>query len=170
MCAWIDFPRKAAADNAAHPQNVPPFSKKATRTAFPHNPFNPPMYSPPPPRASKPTNQLLNSTCTTHQTINQQHLYPTVLRISKLVTYNQARGIFGFTESDSCGKVAFPAVQAAPSFSAAFPVPLKGARDMPCLIPCAIDQASTRKCVDADYPQPTTLNQTSTRFPSDPYP
>lgn len=69
-----------------------------------------------------------------------QHLYPTVLKIQKLVTFNQARGIFGFTESDSCGKIAFPAVQAAPSFPSSFPVPLKGCLDMPCLIPCAIDQ------------------------------
>jgi tryptophanyl-tRNA synthetase len=69
-----------------------------------------------------------------------QHLYPTVLRIQKLVTFNQARGIFGFTESDSCGKIAFPAVQAAPSFASSFEVPLKGSKEMPCLIPCAIDQ------------------------------
>jgi hypothetical protein len=31
-------------------------------------------------------------------------------------------------------------VQAAPSFPACFPVPLKGSTEMPCLIPCAIDQ------------------------------
>ena len=77
------------------------------------------------------------------------HLYPTVLKIQKLVTFNQARGIFGFTESDSCGKIAFPAVQAAPSFVSSFPVVLGrgrkggkegGKEDMACLIPCAIDQ------------------------------
>lgn len=56
------------------------------------------------------------------------------------MTFNQARGIFGFTESDSIGKQAFPAIQAAPSFSRAFPIPLKGEPNMPCLIPCAIDQ------------------------------
>ncbi|CAN0404194.1 unnamed protein product, partial [Scytosiphon promiscuus] len=32
------------------------------------------------------------------------------------------------------------AVQAAPSFSSAFPIPLGGTPDRPCLIPCAIDQ------------------------------
>jgi tryptophanyl-tRNA synthetase len=42
--------------------------------------------------------------------------------------------------SDNIGKSAFPAVQAAPSFSSAFEVPLKGIEKMPCLIPCAIDQ------------------------------
>jgi tryptophanyl-tRNA synthetase len=69
-----------------------------------------------------------------------QHLYPTVLNIQRLVTYNQSRGIFGFNESDNIGKQAFPAVQAAPAFSACFPVVLNGAKDMPCLIPQAIDQ------------------------------
>ena len=58
----------------------------------------------------------------------------------RLVTYNQVRGIFGFTESHNIGCQAFPAVQAAPSFSSAFPIPLGGTPDRPCLIPCAIDQ------------------------------
>ncbi|CAN0090912.1 unnamed protein product, partial [Discosporangium mesarthrocarpum] len=58
----------------------------------------------------------------------------------RFVTYNQVRGIFGFTDSHNIGCMAFPAVQAAPSFSKAFPIPLAGAPNMPCLIPCAIDQ------------------------------
>ena len=69
-----------------------------------------------------------------------QHMYPTVLKIQKLTTYNQARAIFGFTMSDNIGKSSFPAVQAAPAFPSCFPIPLKGATNMPCLIPCAIDQ------------------------------
>ena len=67
-------------------------------------------------------------------------LYPTALRIQKLTTYNQAKAIFGFTGSDNVGKSAYTAVQAAASFSSAFQVPLNGAKNMPCLIPCAIDQ------------------------------
>ena len=69
-----------------------------------------------------------------------QHLYPTVLKIQKLTTYNQAKAIFGFTMSDNIGKSSFPAVQAAPAFSSSFDIPLKGSANMPCLIPCAIDQ------------------------------
>eukprot|EP00752_Nemacystus_decipiens_P005636 g5100.t1 len=69
-----------------------------------------------------------------------QHMYPVVLKIQKLVTHNQVRGIFGFTDSHNIGCQAFPAVQAAPSFSSAFPIPLGGGSDRPCLIPCAIDQ------------------------------
>ena len=68
------------------------------------------------------------------------HMYPTILEIQKRVTFNQVRGIFGFTESASIGRVAFPAVQAAPSFSRSFNIPLKGQKNMHCLIPCAIDQ------------------------------
>lgn len=69
-----------------------------------------------------------------------KHMYPTVLKIQKLTTYNQSRAIFGFSMSDNIGKSAFPAVQAAPSFSDTFSIPLKGVKNMPCLIPCAIDQ------------------------------
>jgi len=67
-------------------------------------------------------------------------MYPTILLIEKAVTASQAKGIFGFVDSDNIGKFSFPAIQAAPSFSSAFPVVLHGKRNMPCLIPCAIDQ------------------------------
>ncbi|KAF0695044.1 Aste57867_14102 [Aphanomyces stellatus] len=67
-------------------------------------------------------------------------LYPQILKIQKCVTYNQVRGIFGFTGSDNIGKSAFPAVQASPSFPQTFPIPFSGRTDLRCLIPCAIDQ------------------------------
>jgi len=69
-----------------------------------------------------------------------QHMYPMIVKIQRCVTFNQARGIFGFTDSDNIGRQAFPAVQACPSFPATFEVPLKGSKTMPCFIPCAIDQ------------------------------
>ncbi|DBA02423.1 TPA: hypothetical protein N0F65_008637 [Lagenidium giganteum] len=69
-----------------------------------------------------------------------QHMYPQILKVQKCVTYNQVRGIFGFTGSDNIGKSAFPAVQAVPSFSETFPIPLKGLQGLRCLIPQAIDQ------------------------------
>ena len=67
------------------------------------------------------------------------HMYPLVCEIQKRVTLNQARGIFGFEGQDAIGKIAFPAIQAAPSFSRCFPVVL-GHPNAWCLIPCAIDQ------------------------------
>lgn len=67
--------------------------------------------------------------------------YRNVLRVAKHVTFSQARGIFGFRDQDSIGKISFPAVQAAPSLSSSFPTLFgKGQSDILCLIPCAIDQ------------------------------
>ncbi|CAL8099257.1 unnamed protein product [Calicophoron daubneyi] len=69
--------------------------------------------------------------------------YRTVCQIQRSVTYSQVRGIFGFTESDCIGKVAFPAVQAAPCFSQMFPTAfsqLPRNQHIGCLIPSAIDQ------------------------------
>jgi tryptophanyl-tRNA synthetase len=69
-------------------------------------------------------------------------MYPNIVRIWKGVTTNTVNGIFGFDGSSNIGKVAFPGVQAAPSFASSFPVVLNATResDMACLIPCAIDQ------------------------------
>lgn len=67
-------------------------------------------------------------------------MYETVLKIQKLINYNQARAVFGFVESDPIGKIAFPPTQIAPCFSEAFPHIFKGRTDVPCLIPYAIDQ------------------------------
>jgi len=66
--------------------------------------------------------------------------YQNIVRIQKCVTYNQVKGIFGFDDSSPIGKIAFPAVQAAPSFSSSFPSIFGDAKTIPCLIPCAIDQ------------------------------
>ena len=53
---------------------------------------------------------------------------------------NQVRGCFGFNMESNIGKIAFPAVQAAPSFPTSFPHMFGNRRDIRCLIPCAIDQ------------------------------
>eukprot|EP00795_Rhopilema_esculentum_P002898 gene2898-1136_t len=66
--------------------------------------------------------------------------YKNILKVQKCVTFNQARGIFGFGESDNIGKISFSAIQASPSFSSSFPHIFGPAKSLPCLIPCAIDQ------------------------------
>lgn len=66
--------------------------------------------------------------------------YRNMCRVQKLVTFNQVKGIFGFGDSDCIGKISFPAIQAAPSFSSSFPHIFNNRKDVPCLIPCAIDQ------------------------------
>ena len=76
-------------------------------------------------------------------------MYPNIVRIWKAVTTNTVNGIFGFDGSSNIGKIAFPAIQAAPSFASSFPTVLNAPRrptkdnnnaNMACLIPCAIDQ------------------------------
>lgn len=67
------------------------------------------------------------------------HLYPNVCKLQKCFTFNQVKGTFGFTDTDHTGKIAFPAIQAAPSFSESFEH-IFGQQQVPCLIPCAIDQ------------------------------
>ncbi|KAL6961928.1 tryptophan--tRNA ligase [Sarracenia purpurea var. burkii] len=66
--------------------------------------------------------------------------YENMVRIDKCVTYNKVVGIFGFTGEDNIGKISFPAVQAAPSFTSSFPHLFSGKENLRCLIPCAIDQ------------------------------
>ncbi|CCG81427.1 Tryptophanyl-tRNA synthetase,cytoplasmic [Taphrina deformans PYCC 5710] len=66
--------------------------------------------------------------------------YRNVVRISKCITYNQARSTFGFEGTDCIGKSHFVAVQAAPAFSSSFPNIFGTDTQVPCLIPCAIDQ------------------------------
>jgi len=65
--------------------------------------------------------------------------YRNMVRIQKCVTFNQVRGIFGFSDSDVIGKISFPATQAAPALSSSFPF-IFGDKRVPCLIPCGIDQ------------------------------
>ncbi|XP_077415250.1 tryptophan--tRNA ligase, cytoplasmic [Vanacampus margaritifer] len=95
--------------------------------------------------------------------------YRNVVKIQKLVTFNQVKGIFGFTDSDCIGKISFPAIQAAPSFSYSFPHIFGDRKDVQCLIPCAIDQdpyfRMTRDVAPRiGYPKPALLH--STFFPA----
>ena len=69
--------------------------------------------------------------------------YRNMVRVQKCVTFNQAKGIFGFGDSSCIGKISFPAIQAVPSFSSSFPHIFGDKKDIPCLIPCAIDQVIT---------------------------
>jgi tryptophanyl-tRNA synthetase len=66
--------------------------------------------------------------------------YRNVTRISRQITFNMAKATFGFNESSNVGKIHFASIQAAPSFSNTFPHIFGTKSDIPCLIPCAIDQ------------------------------
>ena len=95
--------------------------------------------------------------------------YENIVKIQNAVTYNQVKGIFGFGDSCSIGKIAFPAIQAAPSFSGSFPHIFGTNKTVPCLIPCAIDQdpyfRMTRDVAPRlGYPKPALIH--STFFPA----
>nr|GAT53689.1 tryptophanyl-tRNA synthetase [Mycena chlorophos] len=89
--------------------------------------------------------------------------YENVSKISRQITYNQAKATFGFNDSDNIGKIHFASIQAAPSFSNSFPHIFGTVSNIPCLIPCAIDQDPyfrlTRDvATKLKYPKPTLLH------------
>ncbi|MFH1786639.1 MAG: tryptophan--tRNA ligase [archaeon] len=63
-------------------------------------------------------------------------LYKIALEVAKRTTFSTAKAVFGFTNESNIGIIFFPAMQAAPCF---LPSVLKG-KNIPCLIPAAIDQ------------------------------
>lgn len=66
--------------------------------------------------------------------------YKNVVLVSKMVTISQSKSTFGLSDCDSIGKVHFVALESAPAFSSTFPEIFPDGKDVPCLIPCAIDQ------------------------------
>lgn len=69
------------------------------------------------------------------------HMYRNVVRLQRAITFKQCRGCFGFDINTShCGILAYPAIQAAPCISSSFPHMFGSRTDIPCLIPCGIDQ------------------------------
>lgn len=96
---------------------------------------------------------------------SSQAFYRNMIRFQKCVTFNQVKGCFGFTESDCIGKISFPAIQAVTSFSNSFPQIFGDKTDIPCLIPCAIDQDPyfriTRDVAPRlGYPKPSLIHST----------
>ncbi|KAF7114710.1 hypothetical protein CNMCM5793_009661 [Aspergillus hiratsukae] len=70
--------------------------------------------------------------------------YQNVVQISRLITYNTSKAVFGFSDSDNIGKSHYVAVQSATAFATTFPhifgPDQKANAKIPSLIPCAIDQ------------------------------
>ncbi len=63
-------------------------------------------------------------------------LYQIAVKVAKHITFSTVKAVFGFENSTNIGMAFFPAIQAVPCF---LPSVLKG-RNIPCLIPAAIDQ------------------------------
>lgn len=66
--------------------------------------------------------------------------YENVVKVSRQININTAKSVFGFQEQDSIGKIHFCSIQISTSFSNSFPFLFGNRTDIPCLIPCAIDQ------------------------------
>ncbi|KZV68080.1 tryptophanyl-tRNA synthetase [Peniophora sp. CONT] len=89
--------------------------------------------------------------------------YRNISKVSRQITINQAKATFGFNDSDNIGKIHFAAIQASPAFSNSFPHIFGEKKDIPCLIPCAIDQDPyfrlTRDvAVKLKYPKPALIH------------
>jgi tryptophanyl-tRNA synthetase len=69
-------------------------------------------------------------------TIHIRMLYPLALKVAKKVTFSTAKAVFGFDNSTNIGSIFYTSIQAAPAFLGS---ELAG-RNVPCLIPCGIDQ------------------------------
>lgn len=63
-------------------------------------------------------------------------LYPIALEVAKRVTFSAARAVFGFDTSINIGMISFTSMQSAPAFLPS----IEAGRNVPVLIPCAIDQ------------------------------
>ena len=67
---------------------------------------------------------------------NISALYDIAVRVAKHVTFSTVKAVFGFEDSSNIGIIFFPAIQAAPAFLGS----VLAGKNVPCLIPAAIDQ------------------------------
>ncbi|KAK9449572.1 uncharacterized protein V1518DRAFT_373110 [Limtongia smithiae] len=89
--------------------------------------------------------------------------YENVVRVSRQITTNTAKAVFGFNDSDNIGKLHFASIQITAAFSNSFPHIFGTRKDVPSLIPCAIDQDPYfRVCRDVafklKYPKPSLIH------------
>ena len=69
-------------------------------------------------------------------TIHAKLMYKEACKVAKKITFSTAKAVFGFTNETNLGAIFYTAMQAVPAF---LPSVLKG-KNIPCLIPYAIDQ------------------------------
>ena len=65
-----------------------------------------------------------------------QHLYPIAVRVAKHITFSTTRAVFGFRHSNNIGEIFYTSIQAVPCFLES----IEQKRNVPCIIPCGIDQ------------------------------
>ncbi|MBI5803917.1 tryptophan--tRNA ligase [Candidatus Pacearchaeota archaeon] len=88
----------------------------------------------------------------THFLVDTKHanlLYPIAVRIAKKITFSTLKASFGMTNEDNIGKIFYTSMQAAPAV-----VPsVLAKRNIPCLIPLAIDQDPHFRVARDVYPK-----------------
>lgn len=75
----------------------------------------------------------------THFLIDTKHaglIYPEAIKVAKKITFSMVKTSFGFNETNNIGSIFFTSVQAVPAF---LPSVIKK-KEIPCLIPHAVDQ------------------------------
>jgi len=82
-------------------------------------------------------------------TKNANLLYPEAVKFSKKITFSTVKAAFGFTNDRSIGEIFYTAMQAVP---AVIPSVLKK-KNIPCLIPLAIDQDPHFRVARDVYPK-----------------
>jgi len=63
-------------------------------------------------------------------------LYPLAVDVAKRITFSTARAVFGFDASNNIGQIFYTAIQSVPCFLES----IEQGHNVPCLIPCGIDQ------------------------------
>ena len=86
-------------------------------------------------------------------------LYPLAIRVARRITYSNVKAVFGFEPSTNIGLVFYTALQTVPAFWPSW----KEGREVPCLIPCGIDQDPhfrlTRDIAEGmGYPKPALVH------------
>jgi len=86
-------------------------------------------------------------------------LYPLAIRVARRITYSNVKAVFGFKPSTNIGLVFYTALQTVPAFWPSW----KEGREVPCLIPCGIDQDPhfrlTRDIAEGmGYPKPALIH------------
>jgi len=88
----------------------------------------------------------------THFLIDTKHaalLYPEAIKFAKKINFSTVKATFGFTNENNIGEIFYTSMQAVPAI---IPSVLKG-KNIPCLIPLAIDQDAHFRVARDVYPK-----------------
>ncbi|MGV8152113.1 MAG: tryptophan--tRNA ligase [Candidatus Nanoarchaeia archaeon] len=75
----------------------------------------------------------------THFLIDTKHaglIYPEAIKVAKKITFSMIKSSFGFTDTNNIGSIFYTSVQAVPAFLPS----VLAKKEIPCLIPHAVDQ------------------------------